>query len=148
MRRRLADIEKRVRDLPHVLYIGGASSKFTPEMDAYYARMRRRLEDCGTRNFPQRNGARVYGKGAIAMSLDSAGAVTETEIIETSGDPLVDSQMVRVVRAASPFGEVPARPTPDTTRPYTKFVVYTAFDFEHSERPSEKLAESERCKWR
>jgi periplasmic protein TonB len=143
---RLVEIEKRMRSQPHVLYIPPASN-FTPEMAAYYAQMVRRLEDCGTRNFPIRGGTSVYGKGSISISIDSSGNLVKSEILKSSGASQVDLHMIQVARATSPFGPVPEKPIRSATRPYTEIVVFTSFDFGHSEESHEPIPKSEQCKW-
>jgi periplasmic protein TonB len=144
--RLLSEIESRMRSQPHVLYIPPASN-LTPEMAAYYTRMMRRLEDCGTRNFPSRGGASVHGGGSISISIDSSGNLVKSEILKSSGIAQVDLHMINVARATSPFGPVPEKPIRSAIRPYTEIVMLTNFDFGHSADSSEPLPTSEQCKW-
>jgi periplasmic protein TonB len=146
MRRRLGEIEERMRFQPHVLYIP-PSANLTPEMEAYYARLLHRLEDCGTRNFPKMEGKSVYGGGAVSITVDWSGKLTGTEILNSSGSAQVDAHMIRVAQATSPFGPVPKRPTRDMTRPFTEVVFLMNFDFARSEDPSSSVSEADRCKW-
>jgi periplasmic protein TonB len=146
MRRRLGEVEERMRSQPHVLYIP-PSANLTPEMEAYYARLLRRLEDCGTRNFPKMEGNSLYGSGAVSITVDWNGKLTGIEVLVSSGNVQVDDHMVRVAKATSPFGSLPQRPTRDMTRPFTEVVVFTNFDFTRSEDPSRLISEGERCKW-
>lgn len=146
LKRLLAEIERRMQE-PRKLYLA-PSSKMTAEMHAYHARMIRRIEDCGTRNFPKRQGKSIYGKGLVAVTLDRSGKALEIEILESSGEKLLDAHVAKLVRASSPFGDVPQRAILESSRPFDLIVVLTGFDFKHDDSPVEALDEKERCRWR
>lgn len=145
LKRLLAEIERRMQD-SRKLYLA-PSSKMTADMRAYHARMLRRIEDCGSRNFPKRAGKSVYGKGLAAITLDRSGKAVNTEILESSGKKLLDLHIARVVRASSPFGALPQQAVVESTRPFDSIVIVTRFDFNNDEAPVEPLDEKERCLW-
>lgn len=70
----------------------------------YYDRLRRRIEDRGTRNFPEHNGQKLYGELVMIVTVDHGGAVLHTEIAESSGNRLLDQRAQAIARAAGPFG--------------------------------------------
>lgn len=141
-----AEIEARMKSEPRILYLS-PNSNMTTEMQAYHKRVIRRMEDCGTRNFPKRDGKSVYGKGMAAVTLDQSGRATKTEILESSGERILDVHFGKVVQASSPFGVLPKRLTPTQASPYQFVVLVTSFQFGKDESPVEPIEERERCKW-
>ena len=146
LRRLLAEIDRRTTD-SRKLYLA-PSARMTEEMKTYHARLIRKIEDCGTRNFPKENGKSIYGKGLMAVTLDRAGRAVETEILESSGRKALNSHMARIVRASSPFGPIPKRVRAEGEGPFELLVVLTRFDFTHDDGPTGDLDEKERCRWR
>ncbi len=103
--RLLAEIEKRVNDenaRPKKRYISPATREAVYAM--YYDALRRRIEDRGTRNFPEHNGQKLYGELTMNVTIDAAGRVIEAEIVRSSKLRRLDNQAVAIVRAAAPFG--------------------------------------------
>jgi protein TonB len=144
--RLIAEIERRIQ-AERKVYVSPASS-MTDEMRAYHARMVRRLEDCGTRHFPKRNGKSIYGKGVVTITLDQSGNVLATEVVESTGDKLLDSHLTRVVGATSPFGNLPSRATVGGSESIEKLVVVNSFNFESDASKSQPIDEKDVCKWR
>jgi periplasmic protein TonB len=94
----LAEIEKRIRDenaRPKKRYVSPATREEVYAL--YYDQLRRKIEDRGTRNFPESQGRKLYG--------DPQCRVVETEIVRPSGDKLLDQRATAIVRAAAPFGD-------------------------------------------
>lgn len=103
--RLLAEIEKRVNDenaRPKKRYISPATREEVYAL--YYDALRRRIEDRGTRDFPEHNGRKLYGELTMNVTVDAAGRVVEAEIVRPSRSRRLDQQAVAIVRAASPFG--------------------------------------------
>ncbi len=103
--RLLAQIEKRVNEenaRPKKRYISPATRE---EIYAiYYDGLRRRIEDRGTRNFPEFNGRKIYGELTMNVTVDANGRVVEAEIIQPSKSKRLDAQAIAIVQAAAPFG--------------------------------------------
>lgn len=118
----------------------------TEQMLAYYARLTQKLEECSYRNYPKRHGRGVYGKGAMAITLDSAGNAVQTVVKKSSGDSLLDAQVVSLVRASSPFGPVPAKIFKDDIGRYDRLIIFTGFDFMRDNSPVIALKPNERCR--
>ena len=103
--RMLAEIEKRINDenaRPKKRYISPATREEVYAL--YYDALRRRIEDRGTRNFPEYQGRKLYGELTMNVTVDAAGRVVEAEIVRASGTPRLDLQAVAIVHAAAPFG--------------------------------------------
>ncbi len=102
----LAEIEKRIQDenvRPKKRYISPATREEVYAL--YYDQLRRKVEDRGTRNFPEYQGKKLYGELTMNVTVDQQGRVVETEIVRSSGDKLLDQRATAIVRAASPFGD-------------------------------------------
>ena len=105
MLRLLAEIEKRVNEenaRPKKRYISPATREEVYAL--YYDSLRRRIEDRGTRNFPEVNGRKLYGELTMNVTVDAVGRVVDAEIVVSSRNKRLDQQAVAIVRAASPFG--------------------------------------------
>lgn len=103
--RLLAEIEKRINDenaRPKKRYISPATREAAYAI--YYDAMRRKVEDKGTENFPQKGGQKLYGELTMIVTVNHDGRVLETEIVQGSGNPLLDHRAQAIARAAGPFG--------------------------------------------
>jgi periplasmic protein TonB len=103
--RLLAEIEKRINEenaRPKKRYISPATREEVYAL--YYDGLRRRIEDRGTRNFPEYKGRKLYGELTMNVTVDASGNVIDAEIVRPSHSRLLDSQAVAIVRAAAPFG--------------------------------------------
>lgn len=101
----LAEIEKRVNEenaRPRKRYVSPATREVVYAQ--YYDQLRRRIEERGTRDFPESRGRKLYGELTMNIHIDHKGRVLETEIVAPSGNPTLDRRAVAIVRAASPFG--------------------------------------------
>jgi periplasmic protein TonB len=126
----LAEIEKRVNDenaRPKKRYI----SPSTREADyaIYYDSLRRKIEERGTRDFPENNGKKMYGELTMNITVDANGRVVEADIVRPSNSRLLDRRAIAIVRAASPFGTF----TADMRRQADQIVVTSRFRFTRDE---------------
>jgi periplasmic protein TonB len=105
MLRMLAEIEKRVNDenaRPKRRYISPATRE---EIYAvYYDALRRKIEDRGTRDFPEVNGQKLYGELTMNVTIDAEGRVVEAEVVRSSRNKALDKRAVAIVHASAPFG--------------------------------------------
>jgi protein TonB len=104
--RLLAEIEKRVNEenaRPKKRYISPATREEVFAL--YYDSLRRRVEERGTRDFPEHNGRKLYGELTMNVTVDSSGRVVEAEIVRRSPSRRLDQQALAIVHAASPFGD-------------------------------------------
>jgi protein TonB len=103
--RLLAEIEKRVNDenaRPKKRYISPATREEVYAL--YYDNLRRRIEERGTRDFPEFNGRKLYGELTMNVTVDAGGRVVEAEIVRASRNRRLDQQALAIVQAAAPFG--------------------------------------------
>ena len=101
----LAEIEKRVNEdniRPKRRYISPATREAVYAL--YYDQLRSKIEERGTRNFPEQGGRKLYGELTMNVTIDAAGRVVETEIVRASQSRVLDRQAVAIVQAAAPFG--------------------------------------------
>jgi protein TonB len=101
----LAEIEKRINEenaRPKKRYISPATREEVYAM--YYDQLRRKIEDRGTRNFPEHQGRKLYGELTMNVTVDAEGRVIETEVVRPSNSRVLDRRAVAIVKAAAPFG--------------------------------------------
>lgn len=101
----LAEIEKRISEenaRPRKRYISPATREEVYAV--YYDKLRRRIEERGTRDFPEHQGKKLYGELMMNLTVDDAGRLVDAEVVRGSGSTLLDRRAVAIVRAASPFG--------------------------------------------
>ena len=101
----LAEIEKRVNEenaRPKKRYISPATREEVYAM--YYDVLRRKIEERGTRNFPENAGKKLYGELTMNVTVDAEGRVVDTEVVRPSSSKVLDRRAIAIVRAAAPFG--------------------------------------------
>ena len=101
----LAEIEKRINEensRPKKRFISPATREEVYAI--YYDAMRRKVEDKGTDNFPEQGGKKLYGELTMIVTVNHDGRVLETEIVQGSGNHLLDNRAQAIARAAGPFG--------------------------------------------
>src|SRR5206468_8186716 len=101
----LAEIEKRINEeneRPKKRYISPATREEVYAL--YYDQLRRKIEQRGTRNFPENQGKKLYGELTMVISVDADGRILDTEIVRGSGNKVLDRRAVAIVHAASPYG--------------------------------------------
>ena len=126
----LAEIEKRVNEenaRPKRRYVSPATRE---EVYAqYYDQLRRRVEERGTRNFPEHQGKKLYGDLTMNVTVDALGRVVDTEIVRSSGSAILDRYAVAIVKAAAPYGEF----TTAMRRKAEQLVITSRFRFTRDE---------------
>lgn len=101
----LAEIERRINEensRPKKRYISPATREEVYAV--YYDHLRRRIEDKGTENFPEVAGKKLYGELTMIVTVKSDGMISETEIVQSSGNRTLDRRAEAIVRSAAPFG--------------------------------------------
>ncbi|HET7864451.1 MAG TPA: TonB family protein [Burkholderiaceae bacterium] len=95
----------------------------------YYDSLRRKIEETGTRNFPQAGGRKLYGELTMLVTVNDQGQVVDAEIKESSGNRILDRRAISIVRAASPYG----RFTTAMREQFDQLVFASRFRFERDE---------------
>ncbi|WCM92577.1 TonB family protein [Acidovorax sp. NCPPB 2350] len=101
----LAEIEKRINEensRPKKRYISPATREEVYAV--YYDALRRRIEDKGTESFPEQAGKKLYGELTMIVTVNHDGRVLDTEVVQGSGNRLLDQRAQAIARAAGPFG--------------------------------------------
>ncbi|HUR87635.1 MAG TPA: TonB family protein [Ramlibacter sp.] len=106
----LAEIERRINEenaRPRKRYVTPATRE---EVFAiYYDVLRRKIEDKGTRNFPQLAGRPLYGQLVLQLTVGFDGNVSDAVVEHSSGNPMLDKRAQAIARSAGPFGAVPPK---------------------------------------
>ena len=101
----LAEIERRIQmenERPKKRYISPATREAVYAI--YYDRLRRAIEDKGTENFPEQGGNKLYGELTMIVTVNHDGRVLATEVVQSSGNRLLDRRAQAIAKAAGPFG--------------------------------------------
>ncbi|MGI9132390.1 MAG: energy transducer TonB [Rhodoferax sp.] len=101
----LAEIEKRINrenSRPRKRYVSPSAREEVYAV--YYDALRHAIEDRGTENFPQSGGKKLYGELTMIVTVNHDGRVLATEVVESSGNALLDGRAAAIARAAGPFG--------------------------------------------
>jgi protein TonB len=104
--RLLAEIERRINEenaRPKKRYISPATREEVYAV--YYDGLRRRIEERGTRNFPEAAGKKMYGELTMIVTVNFDGRVLDTEVVESSGNMTLDRRAAGIAKAAAPFGK-------------------------------------------
>jgi protein TonB len=102
----LAEIERRINEenaRPKKRYISPSTREEVYAV--YYSNVQNRIEERGTRNFPELAGRKLYGELTMLVTINHDGRVVETEVVESSGNRVLDRRAENIARAAGPFGE-------------------------------------------
>ena len=101
----LAEIERRIQmenERPKKRYISPATREATYAI--YYDHLRRAIEDKGTEDFPAANGQKLYGELTMIVTVNHDGRVLATEVVQSSGNQLLDRRAQAIAKSAGPFG--------------------------------------------
>jgi protein TonB len=101
----LGQIEKRINEensRPKRRFVSPSAMEGVHAL--YYDALRRKLEETGTRNFPQAGGRKLYGELIVLVTVNAQGKVVEANIFESSGNKTLDRRALSILYAASPFG--------------------------------------------
>ena len=103
--RLLAEIVRRVNEenaRPKKRYISPATREEVYAI--YYDKLRGRIEERGTENFPSAAGRKLYGELTMVLTVNHDGSVIDAEVVQTSGSLTLDRRALAIARSAGPFG--------------------------------------------
>lgn len=101
----LAEIERRISEenaRPKKRYISPSTQG--KAYAVYYDSLRRKIEEKGTRNFPEVAGKKLYGELTMVVTVNFDGKVLDTEVAQSSGSLTLDRRAMTIARSAGPFG--------------------------------------------
>ena len=102
----LAEIEKRVNEenaRPKKRYVSPATREAAYAI--YVDTLRRRIEARGTEHFPEAAGKKLYGALTMLVTINHDGSVIGADIVESSGNLLLDRRAQAIVRSIGNFGK-------------------------------------------
>jgi protein TonB len=140
MLRMLAEIEKRINEenaRPKKRYISPATREEVYAL--YYDRLRLKIEDRGTRDFPTHQGKKLYGELTMNITVDASGHVVDAEVVRPSTSRVLDKRAIAIVRASAPFGAFPQA----MRRQADQIVVTSRFRFTREEGLETTLSTNE-----
>jgi protein TonB len=106
-----AEIAKNIEDYnkrPKKTYISPSTREVGYAM--YFDTVRKRIEQIGTLNFPQKNGKKLYGELILSISIYQDGSLYKEDgdqgvvIDRSSGNAALDTAAKNIVRRSAPFG--------------------------------------------
>lgn len=128
--KQLAEIEKRVieeNERPKKRFV--SPSTVGKVHAIYYHSFKRKVEDLGTRNFPNANGQKLYGDLTMSVSIGQTGQVLETQVLSSTGNPRLDKMAQAIVFSGAPYGEF----TPAMSKKFQILVIVSRFSFTHDD---------------
>jgi protein TonB len=108
-----AEIYQRIKDegLPSKTFITQGTQSVGHA--SYYKDVQRRVEKIGTRDFPQKDGKKLYGDMVVSISIYQDGRLYMRDggarIEKSSGNADLDEAALAIVRRAAPFGRFPPK---------------------------------------
>ena len=94
--------------IPHTLVLTTASARASEEAE-YLRRWIQWVEDVGNDNYPEEaRNKKIFGAIRLAVALQRDGDVVGVEILQSSGQRVLDQAAIRIVRLAAPFEPIPA----------------------------------------
>lgn len=126
----LAEIERRINSenaRPRKRYISPATMEKVEAL--YYNSLRHAIEDRGTENFPTANGKKLYGDLTMIVTVNFDGRVLATEVVQSSGNAVLDRRAAAIARTAGPFGPF----SPEMRKQADQIVVVSRFRFTRDE---------------
>jgi protein TonB len=137
----LAEIEKRISEenaRPKKRYISPATREEVYAI--YYDQLRRKVEERGTRDFPEYQGKKLYGELTMNVTVDAEGQLVDAEVVRPSKSKVLDRRAVAIVRAASPFGSF----SPAMRRKADELVITSRFRFTRDDGLEATMTETQR----
>jgi protein TonB len=133
----LAEIESRINQenaRPKKRYVSPDTTEVSYAV--YYDKLRHAIEDKGTANFPQADGAKLYGELTMVITVNLDGQVLDAKVVKSSGNPKLDRRAQAIVRSAGPFGDF----TPGMRRAADQIKVVSRFTFTRNDTLETKLS--------
>ena len=108
LRAKLSHQRQLYTKIPRTLVLTTASARAADEA-GYLLRWIQWVEKVGNENYPEEaRQKKIFGAMRLAVALERDGNVASVEILQSSGQRVLDQAAVRIVRLAAPFEPFPA----------------------------------------
>jgi protein TonB len=116
--------------MPRHKYIGARTQEY--RYAQYMEDWRKKVELIGNLNYPeQARRNKIFGTVRLSVSIKADGSVEKIEIVQSSGQYLLDAAAIHIVKLAAPFAPLP----PDITKDVDILTITRTWSF----TPSDKL---------
>ncbi len=113
---KLAEQRQQYAKRPRIKTITSAATRASPDAE-YLSHWQEKIEVVGNLNYPEQARIRkLYGQLRLLVSLLPDGSVYEIEVLESSGQPVLDDAAIHTVRLAAPFTPFTLAMKKDTDR--------------------------------
>ncbi len=126
----LAEIEQRINEQnarPRTRYVSPSTREVSYAL--YHDRMRRLIEEHGTRYFPQAQGQKLYGSLTVVLTVNARGQVIASKILKSSGQAELDKQALALAENAGPFGPF----TNEMKREFDQLAMVSRYTFKRNQ---------------
>ena len=126
----LAEIEQRINEQnarPRTRYVSPSTREVSYAL--YHDRMRRLIEEHGTRYFPQVQGHKLYGSLTLVLTVNARGHVIASQILKSSGQAELDKQALALAENAGPFGPF----TNEMKREFDQLAMVSRYTFKRNQ---------------
>jgi protein TonB len=125
----VAQEEQQYAKRPRTLRLNAASTM--RDKGAWYKDdWRKKIERVGNQNYPEEaRRQRIYGNLRLLVTIRRDGTLEEVQLIESSGQPLLDQAALRIVRLAAPFA-----PFTGDMQEYDRLEIIRTWRFERGDR--------------
>ena len=126
----LAEIEQRINEQnarPRTRYVSPSTREVSYAL--YHDRMRRLIEEHGTRYFPQVQGHKLYGSLTLVLTVNARGQVIASQILKSSGQAELDKQALALAENAGPFGPF----TNEMKREFDQLAMVSRYTFKRNQ---------------
>lgn len=125
----VAEEEQQYAKRPRTLRLNAASTM--RDKGAWYKDdWRKKIERVGNQNYPaEARQQRIYGSLRLLVSIRRDGTLEGVQLIESSGQPLLDQAALRIVRLAAPFA-----PFTGEMQEYDRLEIIRTWRFERGDR--------------
>lgn len=121
----LAERVQQYNSRPRRQYV--APSSIATREATYLDEWRSRIEQTGTRHYPQGVGKKLQGKVQVSVTVRADGSVANVEIDQPSPEPLLNQAVRRIIQMASPFASF----SPDMRKHADEITITRTWHFVH-----------------
>jgi len=104
-----ANLDRQQQDYakrPRVTRLTAASMMKAVDAE-YVLHVVKKIERVGSLNFPEEAGKKLYGTPRMSISIYADGSIRDVDILQSSGNLVLDSQTIEIIRRAAPFAPFP-----------------------------------------